>query len=232
MPDNDPFFDSTYMTEATCRVDMIHNEFIARVKASAMSILDVDVDTPPGSPSDLDAYLIGSSPTGAWSAAPGKIAVYLNGWKFITPKPGMRVQVVNDSNTSGTGRILDYCSSGWSSLGGSFTQSAVNESGTWTVDWDTKYGSTMVVQLTHATTVFKRPSNLRPGRTYTLVVKQDATGGRLIQLRTGDWLVPGGSYTQPSSGANKQSVYLFTWPGTSYAGPILLASPALDIQVV
>lgn len=47
-------------------------------------------NTPPGSPANGDAYLLGGSPTGAWSGKSG-IAVYSShslGWHYFTPQDG------------------------------------------------------------------------------------------------------------------------------------------------
>lgn len=49
------------------------------------------VNTPPGSPADGDAYLIGGAPTGAWSGYAYKIATCRDGgWQFLTPFDGLR----------------------------------------------------------------------------------------------------------------------------------------------
>lgn len=62
----------------------------ALLRAGALSAGDT---TPPGSPAEGDVYILGGSPTGAWSGQGNKIAYYANGWKFITPAQGMRLWV-------------------------------------------------------------------------------------------------------------------------------------------
>lgn len=52
-------------------------------------------NTPPGSPADGDAYVIGAAPTGAWAAQASKVARYsttASAWEFFTPKNGWEVQ--------------------------------------------------------------------------------------------------------------------------------------------
>jgi hypothetical protein len=52
-------------------------------------------NTPPGSPSDGDSYIIGAAPTGAWAGQGGKIARYSTvaaAWEFYTPQNGWMVQ--------------------------------------------------------------------------------------------------------------------------------------------
>jgi hypothetical protein len=48
-------------------------------------------NTPPGSPSDGDQYIIGAAPTGAWAGNAGKIALWsalAATWKIIAPREG------------------------------------------------------------------------------------------------------------------------------------------------
>lgn len=52
--------------------------------------------TPPSSPTRGNAYLVGSSATGAWVGQTGNIAVYVgslspSGWAFVQRKEGMVV---------------------------------------------------------------------------------------------------------------------------------------------
>lgn len=52
-------------------------------------------NTPPGSPSDGDVYIIGAAPTGAWAGNAGKVARWSandGAWDFYTPKNGWMVQ--------------------------------------------------------------------------------------------------------------------------------------------
>jgi hypothetical protein len=230
MADNDPFFSSTYMTEATSRADLIHNEFAARVAATLGVLKGVDVNTPPGSPADFDAYIVGTSPTGPWSAAAGQIAFWLNGWKFVPVKEGMKLLVAADVSGQ-AGRHIDYFSGGWSSVGGSQFVSAVNLSGVWTIQWDLKYGVTLRTTLTNPTTVIEKPANARYGRPVYVVVQQDATGGRLIQFKTGQWVSSGGTYTQPTATANARTAYTAIWYGPSDVGPTILGATLNLINV-
>jgi hypothetical protein len=77
-------------------------------------VLGHNVSTPPGSPADGDTYLVGGSPTGAWSGYAGKIAYCIDGgWRFFTPCNGLRAFVAG-SNTfllyAGGWIDLDYAS--------------------------------------------------------------------------------------------------------------------------
>lgn len=56
------------------------------------SVEDQGTNTPPGSPSDGVAYVIGPSPTGAWSGHAAKIAVWQDAaWAIFTPAEGWMV---------------------------------------------------------------------------------------------------------------------------------------------
>lgn len=52
------------------------------------TILDKDLTTPPGSPTNGDRYIVGGSATGAWAGQDDNIAIYYDGWYFITPAEG------------------------------------------------------------------------------------------------------------------------------------------------
>ena len=88
--------------------EVTHNTSVQLVDALMhIDVLDRDLATPPGSPSNGDTYLVGSSPTGAWSSNTGNIAIYNSGWTFITPVEGMWVYVADED------RHLFYDGSAW-----------------------------------------------------------------------------------------------------------------------
>lgn len=64
-------------------------------------------NTPPGSPATGDLYIVGGTPTGAWSGQAGKLAYYDQAWQFITPNEGISLWV-NDEDL-----IYSYNSSAW-----------------------------------------------------------------------------------------------------------------------
>lgn len=59
-------------------------------------IIDRDLSTPPGSPSNGDTYLVAGTGTGAWASHDGEIAFYQDGWLFADPKGGMTAFVVDE----------------------------------------------------------------------------------------------------------------------------------------
>lgn len=92
------------------------------VQPTALSV----TSTPPGSPSDGDAYIVGGSATGAWSGHDHTYAVYYaytTTWYFYTPRGGFRIWNVNTSSfyyyngsawgaEPGTGSLSDAPSDG------------------------------------------------------------------------------------------------------------------------
>mgnify|MGYP001159227824 FL=1 len=61
------------------------------------AVIDKDLNAPPGSPTSGDRYIVGPSPTGAWSGHAGKITRW-NGsaWEFFTPVNGWRALVLDE----------------------------------------------------------------------------------------------------------------------------------------
>lgn len=115
------------------------------VNTGGYSILDVLVDktvksrgtnTPPSTPNDGDAYILGSSPTGLWSGKATQIAYWRTSagvWQFIVPLTGWTLRVQDDLDANGIPKQYGYTGSAWAAPadGGSFTggtlASALNE---------------------------------------------------------------------------------------------------------
>lgn len=66
-------------------------------------VLDKDLTDPPTSPTPGELYAVAANPTGAWTGQAGKLALSQSGddapsaWRFITPKSGWRVYVVDEA---------------------------------------------------------------------------------------------------------------------------------------
>lgn len=77
-------------------------------------ILDRDLSSPPGSPSDGDCYLVATSATGDWSGHDDEIAFYMSSaWVFITPSEGMGAYIADED----VAVIFDGAD--WNAIGGS-----------------------------------------------------------------------------------------------------------------
>lgn len=75
---------------------IVNAAFRALEAAIQISALGYQND-PPGSPSEGDRYLVGDTPTGAWTGHAEEIAYYSGGWQFLEPLPGWRAYVLGDS---------------------------------------------------------------------------------------------------------------------------------------
>lgn len=61
-------------------------------------VKDKDLATPPGSPSDGDAYIVAATATGAWAGKEKKIAFRMSTtWLFITPINGTLAYAQDES---------------------------------------------------------------------------------------------------------------------------------------
>ena len=61
-------------------------------------VLDKDLASPPGSPSDGNRYIVAASPTGAWAGQAGKVAAWQDGaWAFHAPRTGWLAWVADES---------------------------------------------------------------------------------------------------------------------------------------
>jgi len=65
------------------------------------------INTPPGSPSSGDLYIVGPSPTGAWTGKSLNLVYFDQVWQFITPNEGITLWV-DDENL-----IYTYNGSTW-----------------------------------------------------------------------------------------------------------------------
>ena len=80
-------------------------------------------NTPPGSPASGDLYIVGSTPTSAWTGQGGKITYYDQAWQFIAPGAGMTLWVNDES------KLYSYDGSSWTAFtggGGSGTPGGTN----------------------------------------------------------------------------------------------------------
>lgn len=97
------------MTDATARIalpllqpgqaqkEMYHNEALARLDMTAQAaVLAADTDAPPSDPSPGDCWIIGGSPSGAWTGHADALACWSeSGWRFVSPFEGMRAWVAD-----------------------------------------------------------------------------------------------------------------------------------------
>lgn len=90
----------------------ISNDALVRLDALVdLYILDRDLDVPPGSPADGDAYIVATSPTGAWAGQAGNVAYCIDGaWRFYVPVKGLIAYVADEQ------KMLVFTAGGWVDL--------------------------------------------------------------------------------------------------------------------
>lgn len=83
-----------YILQSQSQKEVTHNAALDLIDALIQAaMIDISINTPPGSPSAGDCYIVGSSPTGAWTGQANAVAYYTTIWNFITPFKGMTVWV-------------------------------------------------------------------------------------------------------------------------------------------
>lgn len=69
-----------------------HNAALRQLETRLVRVLSKDVTTPPGSPSDGQAWIVPSGATGIWSGKTNQIAAYIGtGWVYWVPLEGARL---------------------------------------------------------------------------------------------------------------------------------------------
>lgn len=104
---NSPTLGFSYFGATQQDADVKVNDLINRLESLLRGVKDRDLATPPGSPSNGDAYIVAASGTGAWSGEDGNIAMYYDGWLFIAPKEGIKLWVDDED------RVVHYNGSAW-----------------------------------------------------------------------------------------------------------------------
>ncbi|WP_313539587.1 DUF2793 domain-containing protein [Sphingomonas sp.] len=78
--------------------EMFHNEALALLDiATQAAVVAAMVDLPPAAPATGQCWIIGAAPQDAWAGQARKLAGWTEGgWRFLTPRDGMRVWVAAD----------------------------------------------------------------------------------------------------------------------------------------
>lgn len=188
--------------------------FVTLNQAVQLCVLDKDLATPPGSPTDEAAYIVASGATGDWSGHVAEIAWWsadANAWQFIEPKLGWKASVVDELDSNGVPIEYGYDGSAWAiPVGGSgpggwdqkLTPSI--SSGALTIDLTDPAG--FIVSLDQDVTSLSF-SNAPSDRVVVFTIKwvQDVTGGWAIT-----WpIVVQGTPSQPSASSGDVTIQSF-----------------------
>lgn len=72
------------LSETQQQPEVTHNEALELLTAALYGVIQVSLNTPPGSPTVGDSYVVGAAPTGAWASRAKTIARYTSGgWRFL-----------------------------------------------------------------------------------------------------------------------------------------------------
>jgi len=103
------------LTESQAGAEFVYNENIYKLDAvTQLSVYDYEND-PPVTAIDGDVWVVGETGTGDWENKDNHIAYYVQtGWKFITPKEGMRAYVHGSGLlTTYKGLYIKYNGTAW-----------------------------------------------------------------------------------------------------------------------
>lgn len=79
-----PLFGIPLIASQQAQPEVTHNEAVMLLSIAMRGALSIGDTSPPGSPAEGDCYVLGASPTGAWSGKGNKIAIYYNAaWNFL-----------------------------------------------------------------------------------------------------------------------------------------------------
>lgn len=180
-------------------------------------VLNRTLKDPPGSPSDGDAHVVkDDTPTADWATHANDIA-FLSGtqWKYVemtAALAGLRIPcAAEDTDLEWTGTV-------WVAVDGVQTLTDAV-----TVTWDAQWGRHSILTPTDNRTI-GTPTNLVAGRVYSVRIKQDPTGSRLI---TWPALVKwaGGSAPTLTTTGGRVDAFSFLYDGTD----LLELSRTLDL---
>lgn len=159
---NEPITGLPYQGAGSLQTDVIQNMSLNYVSAWLnCAVLSVGDTAPPGSPSEGDRYIVGSSATGDWSTHDDALAVYRGGWQFYAPSEGVAVKDLD------SGDDYEFVSAAWTvKSGGGGAVSSVNGA-TGAVVLDDGDVKSVVTALTSGTTV---TVDCSLGRNFTLTL--------------------------------------------------------------
>ena len=115
----------TLVEQAQAQKEVTVNTALKRIDSLLNAgVIDKDLATPPGGPSEGDVYIVAGSATGDWAGHEGEIAYFDQLWRFIVPNEGVTLWV-SDEDT-----LYSYDGSSWvafASGGGGESNTASNQ---------------------------------------------------------------------------------------------------------
>ncbi len=95
-----PNYELPEITAGQDSAEVTHNDALRRIESFGPTpILEsISQVAPPGSPTDGQVWVVGTSATGAFVGEDGNLALYSSGWIFLTPRTG-QIAAVPSSKT-------------------------------------------------------------------------------------------------------------------------------------
>jgi hypothetical protein len=124
--------------------EVTHNEAVVLLTLIQKGVINATTSTPPGTPTEGDAYIVAGSPTGAWTGKANTIAIFYNGsWKFWPGNNATGTQITPASRHEGM-RVYDQSINSLQIFDGSAWQARyLLAAGTQTAVADATGGSTI-----------------------------------------------------------------------------------------
>lgn len=115
-----PHLGMTLVEQSQAQKEITVNQALMRIDAVLNTgAISRSASAPPATPAQGDLYIVGAAPTGAWAGQAGMVAYWDQLWRFIAPRAGMSLWVIDES------LICTYNGTGWAAsvLGESNTAS-------------------------------------------------------------------------------------------------------------
>jgi len=121
------------LSSGQAQKEVVHNEalLIADILLCG-AVEEPPRNAPPSSPTAGQAYIVGTSPSGAWAGKAGHVAGHTaGGWRLVAPAAGMTLLVKS------TGTFATYRAGAWE-IGPQAAAAILNPSGGSTVDTEAR----------------------------------------------------------------------------------------------
>ena len=91
-----------FIVPGQAQKELFHNEALQVLDAVVSAAVEgLPLATPPVSPAVGSCYIVGASPTGAWSGQANKLAAFTSGgWRFVAPFDGLAAVVRSSGSTA------------------------------------------------------------------------------------------------------------------------------------
>ena len=105
---NSALFGFQFLDAQHSQPEVVINELVVYLEVLAGGVISIGTNAPPGSPSEGDAYIIGTSPTGAWAGRANAVAYYTaSGWRFVPNVNSAGSPIALSTQHEGFGPFID-----------------------------------------------------------------------------------------------------------------------------